>query len=157
MIWALMGVGAREGGRRDGRLSHWMARLRDNHRTGSEKESVLCRDVEQSEQGHTLREFRIYYELSSYYVDVTIVLHLWKRQHVTWTGPQWEWMIWEEQINTLSKFISLSQIRQLNLGCFTSGDEDRKGLMYILESCTFRSWSPSPRVTPIVAITRAWK
>ena len=37
----------------------------------------------------------------------------------------------------------------------TSGAGDRKGLMWMLESCTFRSWSPSPLVTPMVAITRA--
>lgn len=27
----------------------------------------------------------------------------------------------------------------------------------MFESCTFKSWSPSPLVTPIVAMTRAWK
>lgn len=30
---------------------------------------------------------------------------------VTWTGSQSDWMTWEEQVNTLCKFISLSQIR----------------------------------------------
>lgn len=29
--------------------------------------------------------------------------------------------------------------------------------MWMLELNTFRSWSPRPRVTPIVAITRAWR
>lgn len=38
----------------------------------------------------------------------------------------------------------------------TSGKQDRKGLMWMLELNTLRSWSPRPRVTPIVAITRAW-
>lgn len=39
----------------------------------------------------------------------------------------------------------------------TSGKQDRKGLMWMLELNTLRSWSPRPRVTPIVAITRAWR
>jgi len=29
--------------------------------------------------------------------------------------------------------------------------------MWMLELNTLRSWSPRPRVTPIVAITRAWR
>lgn len=39
----------------------------------------------------------------------------------------------------------------------TSGKQDRKGLMWMLELNTLRSWSPRPRVTPMVAITRAWR
>lgn len=47
----------------------------------SEKESVLCMDVEQSELEHIAGELRICYELSSYYVDITIMLDFQKRQH----------------------------------------------------------------------------
>lgn len=39
----------------------------------------------------------------------------------------------------------------------TSGKQDRKGLMWMLELNTLRSWSPRPLVTPIVAIIRAWR
>lgn len=39
----------------------------------------------------------------------------------------------------------------------TSGKQDRNGLMWMLELNTLRSWSPKPRVTPIVAIIRAWR
>lgn len=37
----------------------------------------------------------------------------------------------------------------------TSGKQERKGLMGRVELQTFRLWSPKPRVTPMVAITRA--
>lgn len=37
----------------------------------------------------------------------------------------------------------------------TSGKQERKGLMDRVELQTLRLWSPKPRVTPMVAITRA--
>lgn len=37
----------------------------------------------------------------------------------------------------------------------TSGKQERKGLMGRVELQTLRLWSPKPRVTPMVAITRA--
>lgn len=37
----------------------------------------------------------------------------------------------------------------------TSGKQERKGLMGREELQTLRLWSPKPRVTPMVAITRA--
>lgn len=52
---------------------------------------------------------------------------------------------------------SIGRLGSLSLcSIFTSGQQDRKGLMWMLELYTFRSWSPSPRVTPMVAMTRAY-
>ncbi len=52
-------------------------------------------------------------------------------------------------IKQLSDYVCVNELQ-------TSGEQERKGLMAMSESWTFRSWSPSPRVMPMVAKTRAW-